>query len=82
LEILAFQKKSLSNYLFIYKLQFHSSSIDLEKFHAEHVDRKSLPSDYNGVCASIEELHKQHINELSNMRDYFNAEEKQVYENN
>jgi hypothetical protein len=61
-------------------MHLHSSSIDLERFHAQHVDKSSLPSDYKGVCESVEELHKKHIDELLNMREYFIAEEKQTHE--
>ncbi|CRL02024.1 CLUMA_CG015172, isoform A [Clunio marinus] len=32
------------------KMHLHSSSLDLEKFTAEHVPRSSLPTEFGGVC--------------------------------
>lgn len=59
-------------------MHMHSSSLDLQKFHAEHVERSSLPSDsdYDGVCGTVEELHQQHTDELLEMREYFQQEEE------
>jgi hypothetical protein len=57
-------------------MHMHTSSLDLQKFQAEHVARSSLPSDYGGVCGSIEELHQQHNEELLEMVTYFQQEEK------
>ena len=59
-------------------MHLHSSSLDLQKFHAEQVSRSSLPSDseYGGVCGNAEELHQQHNQELLEMCEYFEYEEK------
>jgi hypothetical protein len=55
-------------------MHLHSSTLDLERFHAEHVSKESLPSDYGGVCECVDVLHKQHTDELLEMREYFMAE--------
>lgn len=59
-------------------MHLHPASLNLEKFHAEHVQKSSLPSDtdYGGSCGTVDELHKQHIDELLEMREFFLAEEK------
>ena len=58
-------------------MHLHSSSLDLQTFHAEHVPRSNLPSDaeYDGVCGLVEDLHQQHNQELLEMCEYFQYEE-------
>lgn len=62
-------------------MHLHSSNLDLQKFHTEHVARSSLPSDdaYDGVCGKVKELHEQHTNDLLKMYEYFQHEEKTWY---
>lgn len=59
-------------------MHLHSSSLDLDKFHADHVPRSCLPSDFGGVCDSVEVLHEKMCKELLEMREFFIAEEKQA----
>lgn len=63
-------------------MHLHSSDVDLEKLHAESISKSNLPcdSDYGGICDTVENLHKQHINELLEMKEYFMAESKQLFE--
>lgn len=63
-------------------MHLHPSDLNLEKFHADYVAKSSLPcdSDYGGICDTVDNLHKKHIRDLLEMREYFVAEEKQVFD--
>jgi hypothetical protein len=63
-------------------MHLHSSNVDLEKLHAESISKSNLPcdSDYGGICESVDVLHEKHTAELLDMRDYFMAESKQLFE--
>lgn len=50
----------------------------MEKFHDEHVPRSCLPSEFGGVCGTMEDLQQQMYHEFSEMREYFSVEEKQA----
>jgi hypothetical protein len=65
-----------------YQMHLHPTNVDLEKFHASFLSISCLPSDsdFGGVCGSVDELHKKHCDELLEMREYFIAEEKQVFD--
>lgn len=69
-------------FLYFFQMHLHPSNVDLEKLHSEHITKSCLPcdSDYGGICESVDELHKQHCNELLEMREFFAAEEKQTFE--
>lgn len=57
----------------------HSSSLDMDKFSAEYnVPRSCLPSDFGGLCESVEVLHEKTCKEFMELRGYFNSEEKQA----
>lgn len=59
-------------------MYLHPSSFDFEQFYAQHVPRSCLPSDFGGVCESVEELHKKLCEEFLEMREFFAVEEKQA----
>lgn len=59
-------------------MHLHSSSLDVEKFTAEHVPRSHLPSDLGGVGESIVVLHDKLRKEFLEMREIFGAEERQA----
>lgn len=59
-------------------MHLHSSSLDLEKFHAEFVPRSSLPADFGGSCDTVEVLHEKLCKDFLDMREHFMAEEKQA----
>lgn len=63
-------------------MHLHPSDVDLEKLHTESISKSCLPcdSDYGGICESVENLHKNHNNELLEMKEYFMAESKQLFE--
>lgn len=57
----------------------HSPSLDMDKFCAEYnVPRSCLPSDFGGLCDSVEVLHEKTCKEFLELRDFFIAEEKQA----
>jgi hypothetical protein len=64
------------------QMHLHTASIDLEKFHANHVAKNCLPSDdeYGGDLETVNEIHRQHCDELLDMREYFLTEEKMIFE--
>lgn len=59
-------------------MHLHSSTVDLDEFHAKFIPRTSLPSDFGGVCDSVEVLHEKMCKEFLEMRDFFIDEEKQA----
>jgi hypothetical protein len=59
------------------KIHFHPTGMSFEKFYKEFIPKSHLPSDYGGDLDSIENLHKQQIQEFMDMRDYFLMEEQQ-----
>lgn len=59
-------------------MHLHSSALDVEKFTTEHVPRSHLPSDFGGVGESMEILHAKLCEEFLEMRDFFEAEERQA----
>lgn len=65
-----------SGYLF--QMHLHSSSVDFEKIYSEFIPRSSMPSDFGGLCDSVEVLHEKMRKEFLEMREYFAAEEKQA----
>jgi len=59
------------------KMILHSPSLDMDQFCAEYkIPRSCLPSDYGGLCDSVEVLHEKTTKEFLELRDFFIAEEK------
>lgn len=61
-----------------FQIHLHSPSFDIEKFHAEHVPRSCLPSEFGGVCGSVEDVHEQLSKEFMELREFLALEEKQA----
>ena len=59
-------------------MHLHSSLFDVEKFTSKHVPLTHLPSDFGGVGESVDDLHAKMCEEFLEMRDYFDAEERQA----
>lgn len=59
-------------------MHLHSSSLDYEKFHAEHLPRSCLPAEFGGVCDSIEVLREEFAKEMLEEREFYSVEERQA----
>lgn len=59
-------------------MNLHPVSLDLEKLHAEILPKANLPSDFGGVCESVDVLTTKQYEELIDERDFFLHEEKQA----
>ena len=59
-------------------MHLHSPLIDYTKFHKEWIPSSSLPSNFGGELASLSELHENHRKILTDLRDYFIADEEEA----
>lgn len=59
-------------------MKLHPASLDLDQFHAEILPKTNLPSDFGGVCESVDVLTAKQYAELIEERDFFLHEEKQA----
>jgi hypothetical protein len=58
----------------------HYADINWEEFYEKHIPRSCLPSDYGGDLGSIEDLSKKHYEELKHLNDYYDVEEKHIFD--
>lgn len=70
--------KPFVGYELLQKVVLHPTTLDLEKFHKEHIPKSHLPSDYGGQLKSVAELHEQTRQTFKKLRDYFLYEEMQT----
>lgn len=59
-------------------MNLHPASLDLDKLHAEILPKANLPSDFGGVCESVDVLTAKQYEELIDERDFLLLEEKQA----
>ncbi|KAG5679563.1 hypothetical protein PVAND_009123 [Polypedilum vanderplanki] len=70
--------KPLLNSELLQKLHLHNENINYEEFYKNFVPKTHLPREYGGLLKSVEELHQQNCQNLTNLKDYFIYEEQQT----
>lgn len=53
--------------------------MNFEDFYETTIPKESLPSDYGGDLESVEQLNKKNAEQLVELKEYFIAEQDQVY---